>query len=252
MSRPESSEPVTNRAQPIDEMRGPFLVIVAHPDDIEAHCAGTVARLVERGDDVQFVLATSGNRGTDIQGVTEEQIAEIREGEQLAAAGILGVERVQFLRYDDSDLLFQMPRLRADLTAIIRREQPQTIITHDPYPGNGSRDSCSIYPDHTTLGLLVFQAAYLCSPGPLFYPEQLEQGLSPHRVAALYLIMSDTPDTFVDIGPVWERRMTALSQHHSQGRDDPEMEQFFIRIAGALGKRAGCQLAEGFRHLAPT
>lgn len=236
----------------IDEFHGPVLVVVSHPDDIEAHCAGTVARLVARGDEVSYVLVTSGNRGTDDPAVTAQEIAAQREAEQLAAAGIVGVERVRFLHYDDSDLLFNMPRLREELTSIIREERPATIITHDPYPGNGSRDSCAIYPDHTTLGLMTFQAAYLCSPGPLFYPNQLKTGLSPHRVEMLYLIMSDQPDAFVDIEPVWEQRMDALHQHRSQGRDQPGVEDFFRQIAGDLGGKAGRRLAEGFRRLPPT
>lgn len=235
-----------------EQFADPVLVITAHPDDIEAHCAGTVARLIEQGAQVSYVLATSGNRGTSDPTVTAEALAARREAEQQAAAHIVGVEQIRFLRYDDSDLLFHMPRLREELTAIIREERPRTIITHDPYPGNGSRDACAIYPDHTTLGLLTFQAAYLCSPGPLFYPEHLQTGLSPHRVEMLYLIMSDRPDTFVDIEPVWHKRMAALRQHQSQGRAHPDMEAFFRRIAGALGHRAGCRLAEGFRRLAPT
>jgi len=236
----------------IDEFHGPVLVVVSHPDDIEAHCVGTVARLVARGEDVSYVLVTSGNRGTDDLSVSAERIAAHREEEQLAAARIVGVERVRFLRYNDSDLLFHMPQLREELTSIIRETKPRTIITHDPYPGNGSRDSCSIYPDHTTLGLMTFQAAYLCSPGPLFYPDQVKQGLAPHRVEMLYLIMSDAPDVFVDAEPVWDQRMNALRQHVSQGRDHPDMERFFRGIATQLGDKADCQLAEGFRKLPPT
>lgn len=236
----------------LEQFRGPVLVIVAHPDDIEAHCAGTVARLIEGGERVSYVLVTSGNRGTDDPSVTAAEIGARREAEQLAAARAIGVEHVRFLRYDDSDLLFNTRRLREDLTRVIRADRPRTIITHDPYPGNGSRDACSIYPDHTTLGQMTFQAAYLCSPGPLFYPEQLAGGLAAHRVGMLYLIMSDRPDTFVDVEPVLERRMAALREHRSQGRDQPEMESFFRRIAGELGSQAGYRYAEGFRALAPT
>ncbi len=236
----------------IEGFRGPVLVVVSHPDDIEAHCAGTVARLVTQGESLSYVLATSGNRGSDDPTVTEVEIAALREVEQLAAARVVGVERVRFLHYNDSDLLFHMPRLREKLTAIVREERPRTIITHDPYPGNGSRDSCSIYPDHTTLGMMTFQAAYLCSPGPLFYPDQLSCSLHPHRVEMLYLIMSDQPDTFVDIEPVWEQRMHALRQHTSQGRDHPDMESFFRRITSELGMKSGFSYAEGFRRLAPT
>ncbi|MBA2468948.1 MAG: bacillithiol biosynthesis deacetylase BshB2, partial [Chloroflexia bacterium] len=41
--------------------------------------------------------------------------------------------------------------------------------------------------------------------------------------------MSDQPDVFVDIEPVWEKRMRALRQHVSQSRDDPDMDTAFRR-----------------------
>ncbi len=76
--------------------------------------------------------------------------------------------------------------------------------------------------------------------------------MAPHRVEMLYLIMSDQPDVFIDIAPVWDTRLAALRQHRSQGRDQSDMEGFFRRIARDLGARGGCALAEGFRRLAPT
>lgn len=66
------------------------------------------------------------------------------------------------------------------------------------------------------------------------------------------LIMSGAPDVFVELGSVFARRMEALRQHRSQGRDHPGLEAFFRRIARLLGERAGCELAEGFRRLPPT
>ena len=236
----------------LEQFPEPVLVITAHPDDIEAHCAGTVARLVEHGRQVSYVLATSGNRGTSDPTVTAERLAQVREAEQRRAAEIMGISHVTFLRYDDGDLAFHVARLRADLTRLIRRYRPRTIITHDPYPGNGSHDACSIYPDHTTLGLTVFQAAYLRAPSPLCEPEQLREGLPLHKVDMLMLIMSGVPDLFVDIEPVFERRMRALRQHVSQGRDRPEVHPFFYKIAQQLGERGGYVLAEGFRRLPPT
>ena len=64
--------------------------------------------------------------------------------------------------------------------------------------------------------------------------------------------MSDRPDAFVDVEPVWETRMATLRRHASQGRDHPDMEGFFPRIAGELGAKGGCRLAEGFRKLPPA
>ncbi len=236
----------------LEHFADPVLVITAHPDDIEAHCAGTVAQLVEHGKQVNYVLATSGNRGTSDPTMTAERLAELREAEQQAAAAVVGVRQVTFLRYDDGDLAFHVPQLRADLTRLIRQYQPRTIITHDPFPGNGSHDACSIYPDHTTVGMTAFQAAYLRAPSPLCEPEQVVEGLSLHKPDMLMLIMSSLPDLFVDIEPVFERRMEALSHHRTQGRHRPEVRPFFHQVAERLGTQGGYVLAEGFRQLPPT
>ena len=237
---------------PLDLFADPVLVITAHPDDIEAHCAGTVAQLIEQGKQVSYVLATSGNRGTSDPMMTVERLAVQREAEARAAAQIVNVTDITFLRYDDGDLALYVPQLRADLTRLIRQYRPRTVITHDPYPGNGSHDSCAIYPDHTTLGMTAFQAAYLRAPSPLCEPEQLQEGLPLHKVHMLMLIMSGAPDVFIDIEPVFKRRMEALRQHVSQGRDRPELDTFFYKIASRLGERGGYSLAEGFRRLSPT
>ena len=64
----------------LDQFHSPVLVIVAHPDDIEAHCAGTVARLIESGQQVTYILVTSGNRGTHDPNVTADAIESISNG----------------------------------------------------------------------------------------------------------------------------------------------------------------------------
>jgi LmbE family N-acetylglucosaminyl deacetylase len=41
-----------------------ILVIMAHPDDAEFICGGTIARLVAESRDVYYVLVTRGNLGS--------------------------------------------------------------------------------------------------------------------------------------------------------------------------------------------
>ena len=236
----------------LGEIGGPVLVISAHQDEIEIHAGGTIARLVASGTAVSYLLATSGNRGTADPSATMAQLAAIREAEQRAAAAKLGVTDLTFLGFDDGDLMYEARRLREALVRCIRAKRPAAIITHDPFPGNGSEDSCSIYPDHLTVGMTAFQAAYVAAPGPLFHPEHLEQGLEPWKPQRIFCIMSSQPDRFVDIGPVWEQKWAAIQEHRSQGRHLHGMEEYFRRIAGDLGERSGLNLAEGFRLLLPT
>ncbi len=145
-------------------------MVTAHPDDIEVHCGGTLTQMVGAEKRVTCVLCTSGNRGTSDPAVPAEQLAALREGEQLEASTALGVRDVRFLRHDDGDLQFHAAALREAIVRLVRTVRPQTVITHDPYPGDGGRDSCAIYPDHLTVGKVVFEAACVCAPGPLFYP----------------------------------------------------------------------------------
>ncbi len=229
----------------IHEVADPVLAVGAHPEDIDIHAGGTIARLTAAGKQVAYVLCTSGNRGTSDPSLTMADLAAIREREQREAALALGVEDITFLRHDDGDLQYVTRELREQLVRLIRQKRPRTIITHDPYPGDGSHDACAIYPDHLTVGRVGFEAAYICAPGPLFYPEHLEAGLEPHKPDVIYLIMSQRPDTFVDIAPVWETKMAAVHVYESQGRHLPEVEPFFRRIAEQLGAKAEVPMAEG-------
>src|SRR5512136_3034419 len=77
------------------------LIIVAHPDDIEFSCAGTVARWAKAGTRIAYVLCTSGDVGIDEPGMTRALATEIREAEARAAAEITGVSELIFLREPD-------------------------------------------------------------------------------------------------------------------------------------------------------
>src|SRR3981081_4162799 len=81
------------------------LCIVAHPDDIEFYCAGVVLMMTARGVVVDFVLATSGDKGARDTTKSRAKIAQIREREQELAADVLGVKRVAFLRHADAELV---------------------------------------------------------------------------------------------------------------------------------------------------
>lgn len=65
------------------------LVVAAHPDDAEFGAAGTIARLVDMGTDVRYVVVTDGASGSDDPTMTRERLAGVRELEQRAAANEL-------------------------------------------------------------------------------------------------------------------------------------------------------------------
>jgi LmbE family N-acetylglucosaminyl deacetylase len=227
-------------------MRVQVMVVAAHPDDIDRHCGGAVARWIRDGDGVVFVLCTSGNRGSDDAGITLEQLAALREAEQREAAAILGVTEVVFLRHEDGDLPFVMPQLREALVRLLRTYRPERVLTHDPFVRSGSLPY-QLHADHRAAGDVAIQAAYPCAGGPLFYPEQVVAGLKPHKVRELYLFMTDTPDTFVDVTDTFATKLQAVRAHRSQHSE--AIEQRLRERAEALGRAQGMPLAEGFKHV---
>jgi len=78
----------------------PVLVALhAHPDDEAIFTGGTILRAVRAGWRVVLIVATEGDRGRGYEGAG---LGPRRRSETLAAASVLGVERVEFLGYGDS------------------------------------------------------------------------------------------------------------------------------------------------------
>src|SRR5262249_53367106 len=78
------------------------LVISPHPDDESIGCGGTVRKHFDEGAAVRAIFLTSGEKGG--QGQSADATADIREAEARAAAAILGIENVDFLRLPDGAL----------------------------------------------------------------------------------------------------------------------------------------------------
>ena len=99
------------------------LCIVAHSDDIEYFCGGTVLLFSRRGVRVDFVLATSGDKGTADPTLEGAKLAARREREQTAAAHVLGAQLVAFLRHRDAELIDTL-EFRGELVREIRQSRP--------------------------------------------------------------------------------------------------------------------------------
>jgi LmbE family N-acetylglucosaminyl deacetylase len=66
-----------------------ILVVIAHPDDAESFCGGTMARLAAEGRAIHYLVLTRGEKGSDDPAMTPEHLSIIREEEQRQAAQIL-------------------------------------------------------------------------------------------------------------------------------------------------------------------
>lgn len=222
------------------------LVVVAHPDDAEFLCAGTVAKLCRAGWDVSYCLVTSGDKGTKDPEMTPQRLAEIREEEQREACRILGVRDVVFLRYPDG-FVRNDAALRGDIVRVIRRFRPHTVITWDGFR-RGFNHS-----DHRAVGIATYDAVFPASRDPFYYPEQItEEGLTWHRVGELLLAGSDEPDYFVDISDYFDLKIQALLAHKSQVARDQPPDAWVAAMRRRVRETAeatGIAYAEAFRRV---
>src|SRR5438270_13883287 len=66
------------------------LALHAHPDDLEFHCAGTLALLRRAGCHVTMATMTPGDCGSAV--LDAEAIAAVRRSESKASADLIGAE----------------------------------------------------------------------------------------------------------------------------------------------------------------
>src|SRR3712207_2724666 len=221
------------------------LVVMAHPDDAEFLCAGTVAKLCVEGWHVWYCLATSGDKGTKDPEMTRERLAGIREQEQRDDCRVLGVQDVIFLRHSDG-FVHNDDALCGEVVRVIRELKPDTVITWDGFRRGFNHN------DHRNVGIATYDAVYPASRDPLYYPEQIEEGLDWHRVGELLLAGSDEPDYFVDISDHFDTKIEALLAHTSQvARDEPRekwVEGFRKRVTEGA-EQSGIAYAEAFRRV---
>jgi len=192
------------------------LVVLAHPDDPEFFCGGTLALWAEQGSRISYCLLTRGDKG-DENGSDPGGLAARREAEQRAAAGVLGVAEVNFLDHPDGYLIPDLD-LRREVVRAIRRVRPSVVVTCDPtnfFPN----DRYINHPDHRAAGQVTLDAVFPAAGSRMFFPELLEEGLEPHKVSQVYVAMPQTSNTVIDVTTMFERKVEALRRHASQIAD---------------------------------
>lgn len=223
------------------------LVVVAHPDDPEFACGGTVALWTSKGCDVAYVIATDGSRGSDDETMTPDRLVALRREEQLEAARALGVQDVVFLGHTDGELSPSL-ELRHAIAREIRKWRPEVVITFDP--ARLYWDGYVSHPDHRFIGEATLYAVFPTARDRLNAPHLLTEGLEPHKVQRLLLVGALEPDTWIDIGPTIEKKIEALSQHVSQIRDPGALGERVRERAKAIAEGHGMEFAESFKQIA--
>lgn len=223
------------------------LAIAAHPDDIESWCGGTLALMAAAGCEVRLVLVTSGDKGSDDPAMTPARIAAAREAEALAAARLLGLAGVEFLRFPDGEVE-DSRELRGALAAAIRRWRPEALFTHDP---ERPLPRYLAHRDHRVVGRAALDAVYPLARDRHAFPEHREAGLEPHRTGQLWLFASAEADAWVDISGGFERKIAARLAHAGQTPDPAALPPAWRARAAEIGRPAGLACAEAFTVIGP-
>ncbi len=219
------------------------LAVMAHPDDLELLCAGTLARAVQDGAAVGVCVVCRGDRGGAPPGVSgPEELAAVRRGEAEAALRLLSPEAELFwLDVPDSQAQ-DSPQLRQALLGVLRRFRPTLLVTHT---------ACDYHADHQAVAHLAQAASWMAaSPGqqdgqePLPCPPELWQ-------ADTVLGLDFQPHFYIDISEYLELKRRMLRCHRSQlARADEEgfsdLDQLLVQQARWRGAQSGVAAAEAF------
>ncbi len=227
-------------APPPIEGPGRAMVIMAHPDDAEFLCSGTVARWVKEGWDVYYVLVTGGDKGTHDDTMHPEKLAAIREEEQRQACRVLGVKECIFLGYPDG-FTSESAELRGQIVRLLRLYRPDVVVTWDAFRGTFN------HRDHRNVGQATMDAIYPIVRDRLFYQRDEEEGLPSHQVNEVLLAGAADPDYSVDITEVWETKVEAILCHVSQ-IGERTRESFMKERAEREQREPGKPIEERFRR----
>jgi LmbE family N-acetylglucosaminyl deacetylase len=218
------------------------LLVAAHPDDPEHFCAGTIAQWVRHGAEVRYVVCTSGQAGSRDLSRSRDEVARIRESEQVAAAAATGVTDVVFFGLEDG-LLENTLELRRALVREIRRFRPNVVMMNDPRIFFA--DDFINHPDHRAAAEAALAAVYPSAGNPRLFGDLSAEGLEAHKVDRVYIHTWLKPNVWRDITETIETKLSALEKHVSQRLDKDSQK---IRNAAARSARfTGVRYAETFR-----
>lgn len=221
------------------------LFIVAHADDIEFGCAGTVARWTAAGAHVTYCIVTDNGSGSDDPEMTRERLSGIREAEQRAAAAVCGVHDVVFLGYPDGTVVPSL-ELRRDLVRVMRQAKPDVLVTMDPTMLFTPSNDYINHPDHRAVCQTALDAVFPAAQNRNFFPELLAEGHEPHKVTYVYLVFTDKATVTIDTTATFPLKLAALKEHMSQVTEE-EIDRLIGTWDKQTGAAAGFEYGESYR-----
>lgn len=220
-----------------------ILCVVAHPDDAEILCAGTLCRYAQSGHAVTIAVFTDGSMGDAI--IRPSELRAIRQKETAAAAKVINAQLIWGGIPDEHVFPDAAQRLR--MIDILREADPDIIFTHSPN---------DYHPDHRYVSQLVFDAYF--QKGLPHIPDQQMPACRFGKAQVYYMDnlggIGFLPNEYVDISDVFHIKQEMLACHKSQfeamkGLAETNLSDMIEVQARFRGMAAGCRYAEGFIRL---
>lgn len=227
--------------EPFPEDWSSALAVVAHPDDMEYGAAAAVARWVQQGKHVAYVLVTDGEAG--IVSMDPAQVGPARKAEQIAACHAVGVETVEFLGLPDG-LLVEGLELRKTLCGVVRRHKPDIVLA------SNHRDSWGgpswNHADHRAVGRSLLDAVR-DGANPWIFPDA---GETWDGVQFCAFTGSPQSGHAVDVTDTFAAGVASLACHKlyldNLGGEMADPDTFLRGAAEASGAAFGVDLAATF------
>lgn len=223
-------------------MKLDVLAIVAHPDDVELNCSGTLIKHVKAGHQVGIVDLTEGEMST-------RGTVATRRAETAKASEIMGIHYRNNLGMADA-YFENNAENRHRIIQEIRHTRPKIVITNPP------KDR---HPDHGRAANLVKESVFYAGLAKIATSHEGENQKA-WRPEKLFYFLQYTylkPDLVVDISEHVEQKFEAIKAFKSQFKDGSEKDAqtllssptFFDTIKARwleMGAAGNCYAAEGF------
>ncbi len=197
------------------------LAVMAHPDDIEITCAGTLALLARAGWRVHMATMTAGDLGSSTK--SRAVISRIRRREAAAAAAIIGAGYT-CLGFPDLTITYNEVTKRR-VSGLVREIRPDLLITHAPV---------DYMADHEETSRIAREAAFAAPipnwrAAPAVPGRRASIAASKRPTTRVPVVLTADPldlvnhagrrvsaPSVVDITPVIETKERMLAAHASQ------------------------------------
>ncbi len=196
-----------------------ILAIGAHPDDIDFGCGGALLKYGEKGHNVYMLILSKGEKGGD---------PEIRQKEQESSAQLLKVKKLFFGGYLDTEIALDR-ELIITIENVLNKVKPDFIFV------NYLDDT---HQDHRNLARATMSATRHVK-NVLFFEGPTTQHF--------------TPNVFIDIETVLDKKLECLKAHASQVRKTNIENLTIVEVAKSAANFRGIQgkvrYAEAFQSL---